>query len=98
LISNGRLKLLVRRLAPAFDWIIFDSPPAVPVSDAQLLAEVCDGVLVIFRSGATPFDLAQRACAQFGEKQLLGVVLNRVKPNSAYGSYYRKVYQESSGQ
>jgi polysaccharide chain length determinant protein (PEP-CTERM system associated) len=98
LISNGRLKLLVRRLAPAFDWIIFDSPPAVPVSDAQLLAEVCDGVLVIFRSGATPFDLAQRACAQFGEKQLLGVVLNRVKPSSDYSSYYRKVYQESSGQ
>jgi protein tyrosine kinase modulator len=91
LIGNGRLKLLVRRMAPAFDWIIFDSPPAVPVSDAQLLAEVCDGVVVIFRSGATPFDLAQRACAQFGEKQLLGVVLNRVKPANLYNSYYRKV-------
>jgi polysaccharide chain length determinant protein (PEP-CTERM system associated) len=99
LIGNGRLKLLVRRMAPAFDWIIFDSPPAVPVSDAQLLAEVCDGVVVIFRSGATPFDLAQRACAQFGEKQLLGVVLNRVKPAAAYNSYYRKVavYHKSSG-
>jgi len=99
LIGNGRLKLLVRRMAPAFDWIIFDSPPAVPVSDAQLLAEVCDGVVVIFRSGATPFDLARRACAQFGEKQLLGVVLNRVKPGNTYNSYYRKVgaYKKTSG-
>jgi polysaccharide chain length determinant protein (PEP-CTERM system associated) len=99
LLGNGRLKLLVRRMTPAFDWIIFDSPPAVPVSDAQLLADVCDGVLVIFRSGATPFDLAQRACAQFGEKQLLGVVLNRVKSASSYNSYYRKVavYKKSSG-
>jgi capsular exopolysaccharide synthesis family protein len=93
LISNGRLKLLIRRVAPAFDWIIFDSPPAIPVSDAQLLAEACDGVVVIFRSGFTPFDIAQRACAQFGEKQLLGVVLNRVKSNNPYNYYYRKVYQ-----
>lgn len=91
LIGNGRLKLLLRRMAPAFDWIVLDSPPAVPVSDAQLLAEVCDGVLVIFRAGSTAFDLARRACAQFGEKQLLGVVLNRVKPASAYSTYYQKV-------
>jgi polysaccharide chain length determinant protein (PEP-CTERM system associated) len=99
LIGNGRLKLLVRRMAPAFDWIIFDSPPAVPVSDAQLLADACDGVVVIFRSGATPFDLARRACAQFGEKQLLGVVLNRVKASGTYNSYYRKVavYKKVSG-
>ena len=94
LIGNGRLRLLLDRLAPAFDWIILDSPPVIPVSDAKLLADLCDGVLVVIRSGATPFDLAQKACLEFREKHLLGVVLNRVAPGHVYTSYY---YQQRVG-
>src|SRR5213078_610804 len=45
LVANGRLKFLLTRVEPLFDWIIIDSPPAVPVSDASLLANYCDGVL-----------------------------------------------------
>jgi capsular exopolysaccharide synthesis family protein len=88
LIGNGRLRLLLNRLTPAFDWIILDSPPAVPVSDAKLLADLCDGVIVLILAGVTPFDLAQKACQEFRERQVLGVVLNRVAAGSAYSSYY----------
>lgn len=94
LIGNGRLRLLLDRLAPAFDWIILDSPPVIPVSDAKLLADLCDGVLVVIQSGSTPFDLAQKACQEFREKHLLGVVLNRVAPGHVYTSYY---YQQKVG-
>ena len=38
LVGNGRLKMLLQRLEPLFDWIIIDSPPAIPVSDASVLA------------------------------------------------------------
>jgi capsular exopolysaccharide synthesis family protein len=89
LIGNGRLKLLLERLAPVFDWIIIDSPPVVPVSDAKLLADLCDGILVVIHAGVTPSDLAQRACQEFREKDLLGVVLNRVDAGTTYGSYYQ---------
>src|SRR4029077_2009659 len=34
LVANGRLKFLLQRVEALFDWIIIDSPPAVPVSDA----------------------------------------------------------------
>ncbi len=88
LIGNGRLKLLLQRLAPAFDWIIFDSPPVIPVSDAKVLADLCDGVLLVIGAGSTPYDLAQKACQDLQDKRLLGVVLNRTEPGQAYSSYY----------
>ena len=76
LVGNGRLKLLLQRVEPLFDWIIIDSPPAVPVSDASVLAKVCDGVLMVVRSNATPFDLARKARQEFPDQALVGVVLN----------------------
>lgn len=90
LIGNGRLKALLDRLAPVFDWIILDSPPATLVSDAKMLAEVCDGVLMVVEAATTPFDVAQRGCQELRGKRILGVVLNRSKGAAAYTSleYY----------
>lgn len=89
LIANGRCKSLLQRLAPHFDWIILDSPPAVPVSDASLLAEYCDGVLLVVRAGSTPIEQAQRAAKEFSEKAILGVVLNDAVSDSGYSKYYK---------
>jgi protein-tyrosine kinase len=87
LLSNMRLRGLLDRLGPVFDWIIFDAPPVLPVSDAGVLAGLCDGVLFVVQAGSTPFDLAQMACQDFREKNLLGVVLNRAEERAAYGAY-----------
>src|SRR5882672_5506606 len=65
LVANGRLKFLLQRVEALFDWIVIDSPPAVPVSDASVLAKACDGVLMVVRSNATPVDMAQRARQEF---------------------------------
>jgi len=94
LIANGRLKLLLDRVESLFDWIILDSPPAVPVSDAGLIANHCDGVLMVVRSDATPSDMARKARAEFDDKLLLGVVLNGIKRvpkeySRYYGAYAR---------
>jgi capsular exopolysaccharide synthesis family protein len=88
LIGNTRFKLLLQRLAPAFDWVILDSPPVVPVSDAKLLADLCDGVLIVVQAGTTPYDLARKVCQELREKRLLGVVLNCAEASSGYSSYY----------
>ena len=66
----------MQRVEPLFDWIIIDSPPAVPVSDASLLAKACDGVLMVVRSNATPSDVARKARQEFPDQALVGVVLN----------------------
>jgi protein-tyrosine kinase len=81
-VANGRLKTLLQRVEPLFDWVIIDSPPAVPVSDANLLSDYCDGVLMVVRSNATPFDAARKARQEFADKLLVGVVLNGVADSS----------------
>ncbi|HVB98380.1 MAG TPA: CpsD/CapB family tyrosine-protein kinase [Candidatus Dormibacteraeota bacterium] len=92
LIGNGRMKELLERLTPVFDWIVLDSPPMLPVSDASLLADMCDGVLLVVRSAATPFDLAQKVCGEFKNTPLVGVVLNGIDQHSNYGNYYYNSY------
>ena len=89
LVANGRLKLLLQRVETLFDWIIIDSPPAVPVSDAGVLAKACDGVLMVVRSNATPVDMAQRARQEFPDEVLVGVVLNGTRADAMpYTRYY----------
>jgi len=88
LLSNGRLKALLERVTPVFDWVILDSPPCLPVADASVLADLTDGVLMIVRAASTPAETAQRACQELRGRNLLGVVLNAVEEAHAYGSYY----------
>jgi len=98
LVANGRLQSLLKRVEPLFDWIIIDSPPAVPVSDASLLANSCDGVLMVVRSDATPFDIARKARQEFSDKHLVGVVLNGIEANSSpYSEYYYSAYVRPNG-
>jgi protein-tyrosine kinase len=92
LISNGRFKQLLTRVAGLFDWVIIDSPPILPVSDAAVLSVLCDGVLMVVRAGSTPAEVSQRACQELGDARIVGVVLNGVEKSSAAGSYYQYGY------
>jgi len=98
LVANGRLKFLLNRVEPLFDWIVIDSPPAVPVSDAGLLANYCDGVLIVVRSNATPFDIARKARQEFRDTLLVGVVLNGIDVGSSYTQYYYSSYGHPNSQ
>jgi protein-tyrosine kinase len=89
LLLSDRMKTLLNRVTPAFDWVILDSPPTLPVHDANSLADLCDGVLFVVEAGKTNYESARKAVSGFHKKNLLGVVLNRVEDQGAsYGSYY----------
>lgn len=95
LVGNGRLKTLLQRVGPLFDWIILDSPPAVPVSDASVLAKDCDGVLMVVRSNSTPSDAARKARLEFPDQSLIGVVLNGTNDDiTPYARYYYETYEK----
>jgi protein-tyrosine kinase len=95
LVGNGRLKTLLQRVEPLFDWIIVDSPPAVPVSDASVLAKACDGVLMVVRSNSTPSDAARKARMEFPDESLIGVVLNGTSDEiTPYARYYYETYEK----
>lgn len=93
LLANGRLRALLHRLESTFDWIIVDSAPAVPVADAVLMANDCDGVLLVVRSNSTPTDAARRARKEFSDRNVIGAVLNGITPELApYMQYYYAAY------
>ncbi|PYQ40787.1 MAG: hypothetical protein DMG99_12870 [Acidobacteria bacterium] len=95
LVGNGKLKTFLQRVEPLFDWIIVDSPPAIPVSDASVLAKACDGVLMVVRSNATPCDVARKAREEFPDQSLIGVVLNGTSDDAAsYARYYYEAYEK----
>src|SRR6202521_2908595 len=88
LLLRDKMKHLLDAMSEIFDWVILDSPPALPVHDASMLADICDGVLFVVRAGSTDSEIAQRVSAEFRDKNLLGVVLNRVDSADTYNNYY----------
>jgi protein-tyrosine kinase len=92
LLSNGRLRKLLDRVTPVFDWVILDSPPCVPVADASILADLCDGVLLVVRAGSTPSEIALRARQELQGKNIVGVVLNAADESGMYGTNYYQGY------
>jgi capsular exopolysaccharide synthesis family protein len=92
LVASKRAEELLATVAPHFDWILIDTPPALAFTDAIDLSRVADAVLLVARSARTPFDVAQRAQAAFSSSRILGFVLNAVRnaPRTGYYYYYDK--------
>jgi protein-tyrosine kinase len=88
LSGSPRFGELIRQASPHFDWIIVDSSPVLPVSDAVNLARWCDGVLLVARGGVTKFPVAQRAQSELKASKILGFVLNAVQETPEIGGYY----------
>jgi Mrp family chromosome partitioning ATPase len=82
------MKQFLDRAKPAFDWIIIDSPPALPVADASVLGGLADGVLLVVRANSTPSQASQKACKELRDAHIIGVVLNTAEESSGYNSYY----------
>ena len=88
LSGNHRFEELIGAVSPMFDWIVVDSSPVLPVSDAVNLARACDGVLLVARGGVTDLTTAQRAQSELKASNLLGFVLNAVVKAPQLGTYY----------
>jgi protein-tyrosine kinase len=87
LLANGTLKRFLDGMSPIFDWVIIDAPPVLAVADPSIIAEFCDGVLVVVRAGETAHDLVKTTLQEFRGNNLLGVVLNGANEGTNYGGY-----------
>ncbi|WP_263367325.1 CpsD/CapB family tyrosine-protein kinase [Edaphobacter bradus] len=88
LSGNPRFAELIQSVSPYFDWIVVDSSPVLPVSDAVNLARACDGALLVARHGVTKFAVAQRAQSEMKAANVLGFVLNASDNPPDLNSYY----------
>ncbi|WP_372638162.1 CpsD/CapB family tyrosine-protein kinase [Cohnella sp.] len=84
LLSSEKLGGLVRDSLEEFEVVIFDTPPVLLVTDAQIVAARCDGVLLVVGSGKVKRDSAVKAkqLLEHVQASLLGVVLNGKKKAS----------------
>ncbi|MGD6831888.1 CpsD/CapB family tyrosine-protein kinase [Sutcliffiella halmapala] len=91
LLSSRAMEELLTAAYQHYDMIIFDTPPVLAVTDAQVLANQCDGTILVIGSGSTDKDSAVKAkeLLESAKAKLLGVVLNRKKQkDSSYYYYY----------
>jgi protein-tyrosine kinase len=80
---------LLEKLSPHFDWILIDSPPVIPLTDALSLARQANATLMVAREGRTPREAIEKAIAIIGRQRVLGIVLNAVDGlERMYSGYY----------
>jgi capsular exopolysaccharide synthesis family protein len=93
LLCNGRLKGLLEQVSGVFDWILIDSPPCLPVADANILADICDGVLFVVKARSTPSAVVEKAGRELRGRNVVGVVMNQVDQHAlGYSSHYGSPY------
>lgn len=93
LLEDPRMGELLDRLVEDYRYVIIDSPPLDSVADGALIASLCDGAILVVRSGMTSRRLVKQSVQQLERVRcrLLGMVLNRVETKSrAYQKYYGK--------
>jgi len=91
LLESARTEALVEELKSKADLVLFDSPAILAVTDADVLGQHVDGVLLAVEAGRTERGttrIASERLATVGSK-ILGVVLNKVSPSKGSFYYYR---------
>ncbi|MCM3602186.1 CpsD/CapB family tyrosine-protein kinase [Robertmurraya korlensis] len=90
LISSRSMDEFIEVALNEFDMVIFDSPPVLVVTDAQLLANKCDGTVLVVSSNFTEKENALKAKEQLtaSKAKLLGVILNNKKQDKSQYYYY----------
>lgn len=100
LIGSEKMEQLLDRVGKAYDYVLIDLPPVLAVTDAALLGNLADGVVLVVRSGMVAPEEVQEAKKrlQAGKANILGVVLNGVPQQHkgyGYGYYYYDYYDEN---
>lgn len=88
LLNSIAMEQVLEELAEIYDYIIFDTPPILLVTDSQIMANKCDGVVMVVASRKSKKDRALKAkdLLEKAKAKLLGVVVNGVETQK--GDYY----------
>jgi len=93
LLGSHRMRTLLTQWRSEFDFIVMDGPPTLPVTDAIVLEQLCDAVLLVARHGVTEKKVIHRSyqslTRQLPPHVVLGTVLNAVPGRSSdFYEYY----------
>lgn len=90
LLQRPVLSTMMESVSRHFDWILIDSPPVAPLTDALSWKERADATLVIVRAGHTPAHATEEALNLLGRKHVFAIILNGVEGlDRVYKKYYK---------
>jgi non-specific protein-tyrosine kinase len=83
---------VIEALKERADYVLFDAPPVLAVTDAALLGVELDGLLLVLRAGSSRRDHAARAKEELARVKVpvIGTVLVNVPRDSIVSSYYTR--------
>ncbi|WP_273130271.1 CpsD/CapB family tyrosine-protein kinase [Bacillus weihaiensis] len=90
LLGSKGMQTLLEQAKEEYDVIILDTPPVLAVTDAQILSNTADGVVLVVSSGKTETESAKKAkeLLESAKAKILGVVLNNKKVQDSQYYYY----------
>lgn len=90
LLDSRRMKELIQELKQQYDLVIFDMPPVVAVTDAQIVSSKADGTILVVRENVSKRDslLKAKSLLELVDANILGVVYNGSKNVTDQGYYY----------
>ena len=90
LLHSPHTSELLRRAREEFDSVLIDTPPMMQISDARVVGQMADAVILVLRAGQTTRGTAKAAAERFIEDgtRLLGTILNSWDPKANGYGYY----------
>ncbi len=76
LLRSSRFPAVLAATRHTHDVVILDSPSLLVSSDAALVTDQADGVIMVVRSGVTPMSVVNRALELVDGERMRGMVLN----------------------
>ncbi len=96
LLGSGLMGKTLEALREVYDYVLIDTPPLGSVIDSAVLAQYCDGAVMVIDADTVSYRLAQRVKEQLEKSgcKILGAVLNKapMDKKSMSGKYYYKYY------
>jgi non-specific protein-tyrosine kinase len=89
MLGSKRIDTLIADLAGQADFVLFDAPPAIAVTDAAVLGAKVDGALLVISAGRTRREHAERAkeTLEKARVRIVGVTLTNAPRDSMVGGY-----------
>ena len=93
LLGSERMKNLLQRAKEQYDYVLIDTPPVMPVTDALIVSRFVDGMILVIASAEVKVEMARDVKNQLvnAGANILGIVLNKVRSEHhgyGYGYYY----------
>lgn len=83
-LKSPRMSKLLTGMSAAFDWLLIDSAPLLPIADAEVISRIADGTIVVVRRDKSSKTELKQALARVAPSKMIGLLLNDFPATAHY--------------